>query len=226
MIDKLNNIKLVWLSHILTRDTPAYGGGKGLLIEKEKQISCGDSCNTAKLSFSNHIGSHVDAPCHFIEMGTTTDSYVPEDWVFTKPLIIHLDMNASEIVTIEHIENLCRNVDDADLVLLKTGFEIHRGNKIYWEKPPGYAPELAEFFISRFKSFAAIGMDTISISSYQHRELGREAHNAFLGKGLRIFEDLSLRELTKNTELSKVIALPLRFENSDGAPCSIVGWVD
>ena len=137
-----------------------------------------------------------------------------------------MDIRAAEVVTQKHIESLCSNIDDADLVLLKTGFEVHRESNEYWEKAPGYAPELADFLKQRFKSFRAIGMDTISISSYQHRELGHEAHNAFLRNGFRIFEDLALKDIQVDTVLSKVIALPLRFEHSDGAPCTIIGWVN
>ena len=83
------DMKLIWLSHVLTKHTPAYGGGEGMRIEHEKQINCGDSCNTAKLAFSNHLGSHVDAPRHFIESGITTESYEPQDWIFIKPLVIN-----------------------------------------------------------------------------------------------------------------------------------------
>lgn len=220
-----SKLKLLWLSHILSNNTPSYGGGEGGVIEDDKNISCGDSCNTAKLTFSNHLGSHVDSPRHFVENGVTTESYIPEDWVFEKPFVIHLNISASEIVTQEHIEIACAKVDDADLVLLKTGFETHRDTKKYWEEQPGFASELAEYLIGRFKSFTAIGFDTISISSYQHRELGRDAHKAFLNKGIRIFEDLSLESIEEATSLVRVIALPLRFENSDGAPCSVVGWV-
>lgn len=225
MNNQNEDLKLIWLSHILAKNTPAYGGGDGFSIKHEKEINCGDSCNTVKLSFSNHLGSHVDAPRHFVDDGVTTESYEPNDWVFNKPIIIELEISDSEIITQEHIENICSEVDDADLVLIKTGFEKHRNERKYWETPPGYAPELASFLSSKFESFSAIGMDTISISSYQHRELGRAAHDAFLQNGFRIFEDLTLKALQNQTKLSKVIALPLRFDNSDGAPCSIIGWV-
>lgn len=217
----------IWLSHILTKDTPVYGGdGEGVKIKLDKQIECGDSCNTTTLTFSNHLGSHVDAPRHFVSNGIATESYCPDDWIFNKPIILYVTAALSEIITVKHIENQCDSIDDADLVLIKTGFETYRGKNIYWESSPAYEAELADFLKGKFKSFRAIGMDTLSISSFQHRKLGRETHKAFLQKELRIFEDLSLKELNENINLRKVIALPLRFENSDGAPCSIIGWVD
>jgi len=213
------------MSHPLSADTPVYAGGEGISIESEKNICCGDSCNTTKLTLSNHLGSHVDAPRHFIEEGKTTDSYEPSDWVFENPLVVHVEISDSEIINHNHIDKACAKVDDADFVLVRTGFEKYRGQKRYWENQPGYAPELADYLKNRFQSFTAIGMDTISISSCQHRDMGRETHRAFLGNGTRIFEDLSLAVLDKSMLVFKIVALPLRFENSDGAPCSMIGWV-
>ena len=216
----------IWLSHVLSVSTPVYGNGVGLRVRTDKNIECGDSCNTVSLSLSNHLGSHVDSPRHFITSGATTETYQPDEWIFNKALIINLTIAPAEIITVKHIEKQCDDVFDADLVLIKTGFEIFRGDRKYWESAPAYSPELAVFLKNKFKSFTAIGMDTLSISSFQHRELGREAHKAFLQNEFRIFEDLSLKELNKNIKLRKVIALPLRFEHSDGAPCSIIGWID
>ena len=82
----------IWLSHVLSMNTPVYGNGVGLRVESDKKIECGDACNTVSLSLSNHLGSHVDSPQHFITNGATTESYQPDEWIFNKILIIHLTM--------------------------------------------------------------------------------------------------------------------------------------
>ena len=61
------------------------------------------------------------------------------------------------------------------------------------------------------------------------RELGREAHRAFLGQGgkndpILIIEDMDLScDLTKLRELW---VLPLRVEKIDSAPCTVIGGFD
>lgn len=68
-------------------------------------------------------------------------------------------------------------------------------------------------------------MDCISVSSLKDRDQGRRVHYLFLQSGLRILEDMVLSAIGERDQLSQVIALPLRFLPGDGAPCSIVGWI-
>lgn len=212
----------LWLSHVLSSDTPAYGNGKGMRISHEKSLCAGDSCNAVRLDFSNHLGSHVDAPLHFIAEGRSVASYLPEDWMFTRPLLIDLPLDAAQLVTPEMLEPLLLpGAHPHDLLLIRTGFEQFRNETRFWQNSPGLSATLAPYLKQKFPNLAAIGVDCISISSLQHREEGRYAHRLLLGDGLRIFEDLALAAIPSK-RLQQVIALPLRFVQADGAPCSIV----
>ncbi len=215
--------KLCWLSHVISEKTPAYGGGKGIDISLEKQISHGDSCNTSQWILSSHIGTHVDAPKHFVDNSVTVDQYDPHEWIFTKPCIVDVMVKDAEIIGVEHIEAAEIKTLDADLFMIRTGYEKFRYEQRYWENQPAYAPQLAEYLGKRFPSFSAIGIDTLSISSYRPRALGREVHSAFLEKGYRIFEDLHLMDISIE-KIIKVIAMPLRVLEADGAPCTLIGW--
>jgi len=131
-----------------------------------------------------------------------------------------------EIITVNKIEEcISESIKDADLVLLKTGIEKYRDQERFWKYPPGFSPDICDYLMKRFKSFSAVGMDAISISSFQYREVGRLAHEAFLGSGIRIFEDLALGNITKSTKLKKVIALPFRYKNADGSPATLIGQI-
>ena len=214
--------KYIWLSHELSPDTPAYGGGTAFKIEDDKNINCGDSCNTVSLKLSNNIGSHVDAPKHFINDGMSIEQYSPNDWIFTQPLLLDVKFDSDNIVLVEHIEAAIPNSQvDADFVLLRTGAELYRDKERFWKSPPGFSPEIYSYLQNRFPSFSAIGMDTIS--SFAHRELGREAHRVFLGAGIRVFEDLKLKDIKSSSKLHSITALPLRFFSGDGAPITIIG---
>jgi len=80
----------LWLSHVTSSNTFAYGGGSAFNAVAEMQMKCGDSCNTVTLNLSNHIGSHVDAPRHFISDGLGIDKYSASDWVFKKPILVSI----------------------------------------------------------------------------------------------------------------------------------------
>lgn len=210
------------LSHVLSSKTPAYGGGASLGLGLVRFMSRGDSCNTVTLSFSNHLGSHVDAPLHFIADGKSVDSYAIGDWIFNKPCVIDIQAEKGEVLDIPRFETALNKCGDADILLVRTGFEKVREQKEYWSSSPAFAPELAAYLTTRLPSLVALGMDCISISSYQHRELGKKAHQSFLGAGLRIFEDLALASIQAEDKLQMVIALPLLFENADGSPCTVI----
>jgi len=220
--DKLISGHWIKLSHVLSSKTPAYGGGAGLGLDIARSMSRGDSCNAVTLSFSNHLGSHVDAPRHFIADGKSVDSYAISEWIFHKPCLIDVRAGEGEVLDIPRFEAALGKCDDADILFVRTGFEKVREQKEYWSASPAFVPELAPYLKTRLPSLAAIGLDCISISSYQHREMGKMAHQSFLGAGLRIFEDLALANIQAQETLQLVIALPLMFENADGAPCTVI----
>jgi kynurenine formamidase len=225
IIEYFSSKEWIWLSHSLSKSTPAYAGGDGFQIFAEKCISSGDSCNVSKLIFSNHLGSHVDAPRHFLTKGVTVDSYSPKDWIFLSPFLIDISLKEAELISVNHLAPLLfKNTYDYDLLLIRSGFELLRGERRYWESGPGLHPNLAIWLKSKFPSLRAIGIDWISVSSFQHREEGRAAHRELLGAGWRLFEDLSLA-MVPGGPINIVLALPLRIEDGDGAPCTIIANV-
>lgn len=216
----------IWLSHVLAHNTPAYAGEPGLEVIQVKCMDHGDSCNTVRLGLSNHLGSHVDAPLHFVADGRSVDDYEPHDWIFRRPLMVDVPAGDSELVTPSHLEAACApDARNADLLLIRTGFGRYRADERYWRHAPGFSADLAPWLRTRFPSVSAVALDCISLTSLQHRHEGGRAHRAFLANGFRIFEDLDLQNVANGFVLSGVIALPLRFTRGDGAPCSVIGLV-
>ena len=223
--DNSRTMSIVWLSHVLDSGTPLYAGAKDIRINSQKSIDKGDSCNTSTLSLPSHSGTHVDAPFHFLPDGKKISDFAPEEWVFKCPKIINIPAIPGQMIRPTDIQERVSREENIDLLLLKTGFERHRLNTIYWQNGPGISIELAEQLKELFPKVKAIGMDCISVSSLKDRDQGRRVHQLFLQTGLRIFEDMALSAIGEKDQLSQVIALPLRYLPGDGAPCSIVAWV-
>jgi len=216
----------IWLSHVTSNETPAYGGGSDFETISKKQICCGDSCNTVEIVMSNHIGSHVDAPRHFISNAKTVSEYCASDWYFEKPVLIDLIPDHTQIVEPEDVELVISDsIHDADLVLLRTREHEERYSTEFYKTQAGFSPDLCGYFLDKFESFCAVGLNAISISSFMHRDIGRLAHKEFLGNGIRIFEDLALFNIPSNASLVNVIALPFRYKDADGSPVTVLGGV-
>jgi arylformamidase len=212
----------IFLSHILGEDSPGYGGASAFCKKEAKSIKSGDASNNSIWELSNHMGTHVDAPYHFDDAGLKVSDYSTEEWIFDRVYIHEGEYRQGQLIGPDGWEQ--KIPDDCELLLIRTGFEAHRAEKIYWEANPGLSPDLAAWLRSNRPQIRALGIDTISITSYQHREVGREAHRAFLGRNrpgnpILLIEDMKLGELSRNPK--KVIVAPLLIKDADGSPVTV-----
>ena len=219
------NSKIIWLSHPLSPETPAYGGGEGMRIEPITQIAAGDTANTSRYVLPNHLGTHVDAPRHFFGSGPSLTDYPPEFWVFENPLLVDVPGDDGYLIGPKDVEEAISS--EIDLLLLRTGYEKFRGESRYWEQNPGVGPELGIWLREMFPNARAIGMDVISVTSRHHRHEGRIAHRALLdpnrsGSPVLPVEDMGLAHVVG--PLGRVIIAPLRVWATDGGPCTVIGF--
>ena len=223
-------LKQIWLSYPLNKDTPTYGNSNGFRVELDKRLAAGDSCNTSNWQLPSHIGTHVDAPRHFDHSGFSVDYFEPAFWVFDAVSIVEVQISASAMIISKEMV-VPYITGEPELLLIITGMGKFRQEKVYWEANPGLSPELGQVLKESFPSIRAVGIDAISISSWQNRELGREAHRAFLGssekeKALVLIEDMDLSQISSSAEISRVIVMPLRVSGADGSPCTVVAEVE
>jgi len=217
---------MLLLSHPLSAQTPAYGGIGRPRITKDKQIAKGDSCNTLTLEFSNHAGTHFDCPYHFNETGKRLTDYPASFWKCEEVQLLSCTLSAGELCSNDHLEKTLQQSGnynpDAGIVLLNTHWYKKRQESIFWQKPPGFLPELKNWLQEKFPKIRFFGFDVISLSSFANRDVGREAHREFLGENpILVIEDMNLAPLEGINKLGNVLISPLFIEEADGAPCSI-----
>jgi len=217
------NKKYKLLSYPLNEKVALYGGDTTFQIKKRKQIRNGDSCNTFELNFMNHSGTHIDAPFHFYNSGRSIGEYGIGELIFSKPFVLHCSKKQNELIIKEDLLCLRR----CDILLIKTSFFRYRQRKRYIFHNPGISAQAADFIRQKHPYVRAIGIDTISISSYQNRQEGRQAHRIFLKKRgystgpVVLVEDMDLSGSLGN--LKKVYVMPLFVEKIDSAPCTVIG---
>ena len=215
------------LSYPLDEDTPAYGGGKGFQITLDKSMARGDSCNTSTLTFSNHLGTHLDFPRHFAEQGRTLDDYSIDSFIFTRIGFVDLgQIEGGRIISWQDLESVVLP-EDIELLLIKTGFCHKRSLPAYCRENPGFSPGLADCLREAFPSLRVLGFDSISLSSFSHRELGREAHKRFLDHERPILplEDMDLSRVEKTSLIRQTIVAPWMVRGADAVPCTVMAEV-
>lgn len=220
----------ITLSYILEETSPVHMSLKKPQIIRNSQISRGDGYNSYRINVENHSGTHVDAPGHFIEEGKLISDYHPDELVFNNPLILDISKGQNELIGIDDVFET--GLDGVDCLFFRTGFEKFHGSdpEKYITQNPGISPETVYWIRKNFKSIRCLGMDCISISSYQNPELGKEAHlNAFeenymFGEPLLLIEDMKLDNV-KNEDLESIIVVPWQIKGIDSAPCTVFAKV-
>ena len=182
------------------------------------------------MSFSTHLGTHMDAPFHFSLAGKTVDAYGPEELIFSRVCL--LEVKKTKPAQVIEYNDLCeKNIPrGAQLLLIKTCFQKFRKSPPYATHNPGLSHTVAEGLRKDYPSIRAVGMDFISVSSFQNRERGREAHRAFLcpkkkARPILLIEDMDLSRISSRNRISQVMVMPLRVQGADGSPCTVAGYV-
>lgn len=219
------NARYLWLSHTLSEKTAAYGGGKSISARELKSIEGGDHCNSALWELPNHLGTHVDAPRHFFRDGLPVDLFEPSFWVFESIKVLEVKCGLNDLIGSDSVIPFIKG--RPELLLIKTGMGRHIGESLYWSDNPGLSPELGSALRAAFPSIRAVGVDFISVTPWKNRDIGREAHKAFLdpqagGSPIVLIEDMDLTGIDGQCTVEKVIVLPLRVAGGDGAPCTVM----
>ena len=215
------------MSHLLHPHAPAYGGSQAFFDEPDKQMERGDSCNTRLWRMSNHMGTHIDFPRHFVCDGDTLDSYPAWFWVYSRIAVIVMDqVEPDQILTAQDID-FSGVPSDMEFLIIKTGFGGFRDDPEYWQRNPGLHPELAPRLRRNFPELRVIGFDLISLSSFAHRELGRQAHKSFLdhSKPVLLLEDMDLTGIDRNSHVQQMVIAPIRVKDADAAPCTVLAEI-
>jgi len=220
--------KLQYLSYLLDASTPTYGDRNKFICEKKSDISKGDVANDSTITTTVHMGTHIDMPYHFFEKGQTIEDFDVN--YFSSDKILFINMEPKEIIIKDDLRELLQNVSDKghyDFLIIKTGICHKRKEKVFWESNYGFDPTLAPYIREQFPNVRIIGFDSVSVSSFSNRMLGRESHRAFLDpeSPLLILEDMDLTDLENSSKITEMHIAPLRISKCDGLPCTVLAKV-
>lgn len=223
------NSKNIYLSHVLNENTPTYGNRNKFICEKKSNIKNGDIANDSVIETTVHIGTHIDMPYHFFENGQTIEDFDIDYFNFSNVLFI--DMKPKNIIIENDLIKELERVEEKnkyDFILVKTGICEKRDLREFWETNYGFHPNIAKYLRKHFKNIRVLGFDSISVSSFSHRMLGRESHKAFLDPScpILLLEDMDLTKLKKDNKINNLIVAPLRILKTDGLPCTVIAEIE
>jgi len=220
--------KLLYLSYILDEKTPTYGNRNQFQCEKKSDITKGDVANDSTITTTVHIGTHIDMPYHFFDEGQTIENF--DSHYFESDNVLYLSFVPDNLIVKDELIVLLEEIKNKEVyefLIINTGICRNRNQEVFWKSNYGFDPSLADYIRESFPRVRIIGFDSISVSSFENRMLGREAHRAFLNpdKPLLILEDMDLSTLNMHSKIDKMIIAPLRISKCDGLPCTVIAEV-
>ena len=139
--------------------------------------------NAQYIQTSNHIGTHMDAPRHFVTGGLTIDQ-IPLEWVYGPGVIVDLSdvLDDLDVYSPEMIESRVE-VREGDILILHTGWHRYAqfgetpDEERYILMHPGAHPDMVPWLLD--KKIHLWGLDAVSTDHPMNLPIGR-----FLGKGM------------------------------------------
>lgn len=175
------------------------------------------------LMFSDHIGTHVDSPFHFIPTAGTIES-VPLEQLLGPAVSLDVSAKApDQPVTPEMLGAAAKRqsvaVERGDILLVRAwpGKHLDEG----FLQCAGLNAAAAEWVAA--KGVKALGSDLASPDD--PRDLVRPVHLILLGRGILIMEHLAHLETLPGPRF-QFVGLPLRIRGATGSPIRAVAIFD
>lgn len=202
---------IVDLTLPITPSLVVWPGDPPVALDQVLSIERGDGCTLTHLRCSAHVGTHVDAPGHFVAGGATVealalDTLLGPVWVTeTTARRIGADTLAPLIpAAVPRV--LLRTPNSAAWAAGVTAFD---------EDYAALTPDGARWLVDA--GVQLVGVDGLSVA---RDDTMAETHRILLGGGVVVLEGLALAGL----ELGwwELLCLPLKLVGSDGAPARVV----
>lgn len=199
------------VTRTLTNGIIRWPGDREFRWERIADIGKGSPANVSTISTTVHIGTHIDAPLHFIPDGDDVAQ-------------LTLDVLCGPATVIEMLEPRHIEVSDLEGAGIPKGHRVlfKTANTALWEKPdfdPGYvglSGEAAMWLVDN--ETPLVGIDYLSVDPYESE--GSPAHHALLGNNVIILECLDLDPVEAG--VYEMVALPLKIANSEGSPARVI----
>lgn len=230
--DILKEREIIELTHPITPNMPIWPGGKP--FSTETLVDYDQGCKAIAFSQGVGIGTHMDAPAHFIRNGKAISDYSIKEFIAYACVIDvreEVEKNADYQITKENLESWEKTygaIPENCYFFALTGWSQYWNNETKYLNfdPtgnmhfPGFAKSAAEYLMQR--NVKCVGIDTLSIDTGTANTF--PAHNVILGAG-----KLQLENLTNLSHIigkkAIVFSLPLNIQDAPESPARVIAII-
>ena len=182
-------------------------------IERLKDRDKGDPVSLMELQIIDHVGTHIDAPLHFIAGGKTIDK-MPLNATIGRVRVI--EIKNPKAITLEELQPY--NIRRGERVLFKTRNSSLYKTGEFTKDYVYFSTEVAQYMAD--KGLKVVGLDYISIGTPENKDSIRDTHSILLENGVYIIEGINLEKVEPGRY--DLICLPLLLERGDAGPARAI----
>lgn len=194
------------ISPALTAATRVFPGDQALTYTSLSDMLGGDQLNLTEFSATTHLGSHIDAPLHYIKDGKSIGD-IDLSRLIGRCQVVRLNIKGSKAVYPDHLPDIGKGVSR---ILLSTNptqdFNV-------WSNDFAYLSMELVYFFSKQK-ISLVGIDSPSVDACESSDA--PIHRALLSQDILIMENLDLNGVPEG--IYELIALPLKLMRAEAAP--------
>jgi arylformamidase len=193
---------------------PTWPGDPALELAVFESMDEGAHANMTKISSSVHLGTHVDAPHHFLNDHRTVEQLSLD--VLTGPCYVLQLPDGIEAITAEVLERTEITPEMKRILFGTRNSHLWaRGESTFQTDFVAITEDGAQWLVERGAQL--VGVDYLSVAPYGDSE---PTHKVLLGAGVIIVEGLNLSNVVRG--FYDLYCLPLKIAGSDGAPARAI----
>ena len=197
----------------ITPDMPVWPGDPSVSLERVGAIAQGRNANVSHLSCGVHIGTHVDAPLHFLD-GAGAVETIPLDGLTGRAHVV--DLRRAAVIDAGALQ-AARIPARAQRLLFRTRNSDlwRRGEKTFQKDFVAIEASGAAWLVQR--KIRLVGVDYLSVAPFGN---SRPTHQILLKARVAVVEGLDLSRVPAGSY--HLYCLPLKLIGSDGAPARAI----
>lgn len=199
-------MKMIDLSHPFSNALREYPGDP----ETEIRFFAHEGFQVGYLKASLHTGTHIDAPCHALGLGSSIDD-MPLEWMISQAFVWQANIVNHVIQTDHFLAEYQQHGMNAKTLLVATGHDLMWNTTDYFQDVPMFDEKWVE--VMKQLGIRMIGIDAPTFSSSHASDL--VFHQHLFEAGIYLVENLTrLDQLPTEVEF---LCFPLKIIQGDAS---------
>ena len=179
-----------------------------------------DPLNVTEMQMVCHVGTHVDAPLHFIHDGPSMDE-IPLERFHGPGVVWRLEPEPFAILEPADFQDLEPRLRAGDILILDTGWWEYFGSERY-DQHYSLSPAAAQWLVDKKIKLVGVDCPTVDVPT-QKRESGFNwpTHHVLLANGVLVAEHMTNLHSLAGHRI-EIVFLPLPIKGADGAPARVM----